>query len=277
MLRFSTTCTQCGTQLSPTSRAHWDKSTHSAICLRCLYDPQLPTVSDEAQEQQAKPPEVINNPTSTGEAGQSAQMEYERRHQKRMAAIDSRFGRWSGLVKFLFHDPQSTRAWQNGALGERIVAEYLTEKLEGKCRILNDRKVPGTRGNIDHIAVASSGVWVIDSKRYAGKLKRINNGAPFRKDYRLHVNGRDRTKLVTGLEWQAAAVRKTLADSTIPVHSALCFVDAEWGIFLEPFQIDGTWVTHRKKLAEIVTTVGPIERDAITAIASLLESKLPQK
>ena len=36
--------------------------------------------------------------------------------------------------------------------------------------MLHDRRIPGTRANIDHIAVASSAVWVIDAKRYNGKL-----------------------------------------------------------------------------------------------------------
>jgi hypothetical protein len=34
--------------------------------------------------------------------------------------------------------------------------------------VLHDRSVPGTRSNIDHLAVVPSGVWVIDTKHYAG-------------------------------------------------------------------------------------------------------------
>jgi hypothetical protein len=37
--------------------------------------------------------------------------------------------------------------------------------------VLHDRRIPGSRANIDHIAIAATGVWVIDSKRYKRKLQ----------------------------------------------------------------------------------------------------------
>ncbi len=37
--------------------------------------------------------------------------------------------------------------------------------------MLHDRRIPGSRANIDHIAIATSGVWVIDAKRYKGKVQ----------------------------------------------------------------------------------------------------------
>jgi hypothetical protein len=38
--------------------------------------------------------------------------------------------------------------------------------------VLHDRAVPRGRANIDHIAVVPSGVWVIDTKRYRGRVRR---------------------------------------------------------------------------------------------------------
>lgn len=35
---------------------------------------------------------------------------------------------------------------------------------------LHDRRVPGTRANIDHIAVSSSGGSVIDAKKYTDQI-----------------------------------------------------------------------------------------------------------
>jgi hypothetical protein len=38
--------------------------------------------------------------------------------------------------------------------------------------VLHDREVPGTRANIDHLVVAGDGVWVVDTKRWAGVCDR---------------------------------------------------------------------------------------------------------
>ena len=70
--------------------------------------------------------------------------------------------------------------------------------------------MPGSRANIDHLAVAPSGVHVIDAKRYKGK---IEVRKPFFGDAKLFIGGRDKTKLVDGLERQAEAVRQRSARS----------------------------------------------------------------
>ena len=72
---------------------------------------------------------------------------------------------------------------------------------------LHNRRMPANRGDIDHIAVAPSGVYVIDTKDWKGKVEIQSPwfGAP-----KLLINGRDRTKLIDGLERQVAAVRSVL-------------------------------------------------------------------
>ena len=45
--------------------------------------------------------------------------------------------------------------------------------------VLHDRAVPGGRANIDHIAVVPSGVWVIDTKHYRGRLEQRDLGGWF--------------------------------------------------------------------------------------------------
>lgn len=53
---------------------------------------------------------------------------------------------------------------------------------------LHDRRVPGTKGNIDHLAVGPGGVYIVDAKRYEGKVERRDVGSFFRPDARLYVN-----------------------------------------------------------------------------------------
>jgi hypothetical protein len=80
----------------------------------------------------------------------------------------------------LSDDPQSTTAWAKGSEGERRLAEHLLRTVGGRAVLLHDRKVPHTRGNIDHIAIAASGVWVIDAKNYNGLVERRDVGGWFK-------------------------------------------------------------------------------------------------
>ena len=90
-------------------------------------------------------------------SGASAQREFDRRKAKRDARIDERFGLFAGVVRAVTVEPQSTRSWATGAVGEQRVATALAA-IPG-VNVLHDRQVPGTRGNIDHIVIAPAGVF----------------------------------------------------------------------------------------------------------------------
>lgn len=141
--------------------------------------------------------------------------------------------------------------------------------------LLHDRKVPGTRGNIDHIVVAASGVWVIDAKAYDGRVERRDVGGLFKTDMRLYVRGRDRTKLAENLGWQIDAVEVVRGELETPVSAALCFVEADWRLFAKPFQVDGVWITWPAKLVEMIEAPGPLSADQVREIASRMASALP--
>jgi hypothetical protein len=83
---------------------------------------------------------------------------------------------------------------------------------------VHDRSVPGTKGNIDHIAVVASGVWIVDAKNYKGTMEQRDVGGLFKTDLRLYEGGRDRTSKAEGLGWQVLAVAKTLKDTDIPIR-----------------------------------------------------------
>src|SRR5262249_38779315 len=154
--------------------------------------------------------------------------------------------------------------------GEERVAATLHEKLEGRAVILHDRRVPGTRGNIDHVVIAQSGAWVIDAKQYSGKVEKRDVGGLFRTDVRLFVGGRDRTKLASGLDWQMAAIRSALADARVPIHGALSFVGAEWPLFFaKPFQLSGVWISWPAKLAELIIADEVMSIDDVERVAQL--------
>jgi hypothetical protein len=177
-------------------------------------------------------------------------------------------------VKRLSHDPQSTRAWAAGAQGEEWVGGNLERLLSNKALLLHDRRVPRTRGNIDHIAIAASGVWVVDAKNYSGRVELRDAGGWFRIDKRLYIGGWDRTNLIDGLDWQATAVERCVADLVVPVRPILCLVKG-WSRWQKPFEIDGTRVTWSTQLAEWIAEPGPLNSATVEQVAARLSRALP--
>lgn len=206
--------------------------------------------------------------------------EYERRSANDQKAIEAKWGtgRIGKVAKFFAEEPQSTKAYAKGADGERRASGYLRRELGDRAVVLDDRMVPGTRGNVDHIVVAPSGIWIVDAKKYVGRVERRDVGGWRTVDERLYVNGRDRTKLATGLEWQIDAVRKVLLTASlegVTIHSALCFTSSQWGMLAKPFQIGGVWVTWAQKLVELILAPTELRVMDINGVASTIGAGLP--
>jgi hypothetical protein len=69
-----------------------------------------------------------------------------------------------------FRASQPTRAWRDGARGERATARRLHRLERHGYVVLHDLQVPGSHANLDHLAIGPAGVFVIDSKHYRGRL-----------------------------------------------------------------------------------------------------------
>jgi hypothetical protein len=198
-------------------------------------------------------------------------------HDRRAALIEQRWGRLARVIKFLSDDPRSITVWAQGSKGERILADHMSRALGDRVVLLHDRRVPRSRSNIDHIAVAASGVWVIDTKNWSGLVERRDVGSWFKVDHRLCVGGRDRTKAVDSMSRQITAVQNALKDTDIPLHAALCFVDAHWGFFAKPFELKGVRVSGPQRLATAIAAEGPLEHDEVLAVSKSLAAALPSK
>ena len=83
----------------------------------------------------------------------------------------------------------------------------------GPAVILHDRRMPQGRRHIDHVAIAPTGVFVIDAKAHSGNV-RIDS--PLFGSAKLRIAGRDSTKLIDGLDRQVAAVSDALARAGHP-------------------------------------------------------------
>jgi hypothetical protein len=207
-------------------------------------------------------------------AGASARREYEKRKAKDEARLREEWGRFGGMAVALSSERQSTRAWATGAVGEERVGYLLDPLRSERVSVLHDRRIPGSRANIDHLVVDSNGIWVIDSKRYKGRPERRVEGGLFRPRIEmLYVNGRNKTALVEGVNWQVQQVRDALEG--VPVAGFLCFVEADWGLLGGPFSVAGVEVLWPKKLVSLVKAAASGSLDVATVTAALAANFRP--
>jgi len=227
------------------------------------------------------PPDVHVVPTiESGVAGASARREHDRRSDKRSAELRDRWGdRVGGWIDRLTVEPQSTRAWAVGAVGEERLAEALSS-VEG-LEVLHDRRVPGTKGNIDHIAIGPAGVFVIDAKFWEGTIQIRDVGGWFRTDRRLYVGRRDRSDSARKMGWQVEAVSTALTRADIepipPVTPVLCFIDGSWPWFRPPGEFEGVRLESERSLAKLFAASQVLDVDSILRIKRVVAAALPAK
>ena len=263
-LRYAGVCRLCGTVLPAGTDAVYERSTRTVRCIECQTAVEVET-------------SVETDPTLIGEgadadggvAGSSARREYERRKAKDEERLRQKWGKLGGIAVALSDEKQSTKAWATGAVGEERLGARLDSLVSESVAVLHDRRIPGTKANIDHIAVTTAGVWVIDAKRYKGRPElRIEGGILRPKVERLLVGRRDCTKLVDGVLKQVGLVRDVVGD--IPVVGSLCFVEADWPLIGGAFATRGVQVLWPKRLAKLlVEAEGEVEvasvRDALAS------------
>ena len=210
-----------------------------------------------------------------GDPGTSARREYERRRTKREERTRENHPRIGNLLLRFQEAPQHERAWATGAAGERELAQSLARRCPGAI-VLHDRRLPGSRANIDHLAVAPSGVHVIDAKRYKGKVEARK---PFFGEAKLVIRGRDQTKLIRGLDRQVEAVQGAIgADAPeVDVHGCLCFVGGQADKpLLRKLSLDGYPLLYPRQLAKLLNRPGELGPDEIRKLAETLAAALPR-
>jgi len=72
-----------------------------------------------------------------------------------------------GILTFTYAKSKGY-SWKKGLEGEKIVSHYLETLPQGYI-VFNDVKLPGSRGNIDHVVIGPTGILVIETKNYEGE------------------------------------------------------------------------------------------------------------
>jgi len=259
-LRYPASCAVCRINLSRGSEAIWDSATKEVTCLACG--------TDEA-------------PFDSGMPGASASAEADRRRDYRVERARRQYGDHAAAVAEDVAEREIAASWRKGSAGESKLAAYIAREVGDTVLALHDRVIPGTKGNIDHIYVASTGIWVVDSKSYQGRVAKREVGPLWRRDNEVFVGGRNRTRLAKGVEWQVDAVIAALRPDPdlkgVEVNAALCFVDSEWGLLDSPFQVGNVWVLYPAALKKRLKKSGRLPVERRRRIARRLDLSLPSR
>ncbi|HWF15178.1 MAG TPA: nuclease-related domain-containing protein [Acidimicrobiales bacterium] len=221
-----------------------------------------------------KPDDRTQDDLDRGTPGASARARYARLRRRDDRRRREVFGRLAPLVALLTGPRRSTEAWAWGAEGEERVGALLDRAVGDRGLLLHDRRIPGSRANIDHVAIVPSGVWVIDAKHYHGRLERRSGRGWFMPRQALYVGRRDRSALIASAERQRAEVARRLPPN-VAVRAALCFTGIETNLFARPFTLDGILVTWPKALSTVLCARGRLDADHRHDLATALGRAFP--
>ncbi|MEO5533707.1 MAG: nuclease-related domain-containing protein [Pseudolysinimonas sp.] len=160
--------------------------------------------------------------------------------------------------------------WRRGAIGERLVGRALEDLIVDGVRVVHDRRIPGSLANIDHIAIAATGVYVVDAKSHVGRPRVDILSATER---RLYLGREDATDLVRGIQRQVRVVSQVVGESSVPVRGILCFSGADWDL-VNGYLVDGVGVTSLDGLADLLRLPGPLSAAEIEGLHGRLGSSL---
>lgn len=268
-LRYAGVCRVCGTDLPARVDAIYERTTKTVRCVQCPTDvsANIESAPEPAVvEEESAPVTMVDE---GGVAGSSARRVYERRKAKDEERLRQKWGKLGGIAVALSDEKQSTKAWATGAVGEERLGARLDSLASESIAVLHDRRIPGTKANIDHVAITAAGIWVIDAKRYKGRPELKIEGGILRPRVEMVLVGRrDCTKLVDGVLKQIDLVREVVGD--LPIKGALCFVEADWPLIGGAFTTRDVHVLWPKRLAKLLTeSEGSVEvpatREALAA------------
>lgn len=157
------------------------------------------------------------------------------------AGVVMAVGAAASVGRQLFGRRQTTEAWRKGADGEVQTARVL-DRLPRSFSVRHDLPMPGSRANIDHVVIGPTGVFTIETKRYASGV-RIRHG-------RVVAGGAARSGIVTQAQRQATAVSDRLGRPVTPLIVVHGGVDVGW---FGSAVVDGVRICSPGRLCKAIT------------------------
>ncbi|NYG06125.1 hypothetical protein BJ986_000612 [Phycicoccus badiiscoriae] len=144
---------------------------------------------------------------------------------------------------------------------------------------LHNRRVPGRRGPIEHIAIGASGVYVIDALHFknASIEVRPSDGVDGSGDD-LVVGGRVMNPAVRAVAQRVEVLRLILVAAgldNVPVTGALCFVDGLLPLGVADLEVGGMHVLRPSGLTALVAGPGMFGPEDRQTLLDFLAERLP--
>jgi hypothetical protein len=147
--------------------------------------------------------------------------------------------------KLRFHPSSDTRAWRDGARGERATARLLRRLERRGFVVFHDLAIPGTPANADHLVIGPPGVVLVDSKRYTGQVTQGRDGRVWHDRYPMD-------RALRALLLEAEAISSALGVEVRPVVCVHGAGVARGGLAAGPVQL-----VPAARLRQLLLTAAP--------------------
>lgn len=200
-------------------------------------------------------------------------------------------GGWHPAERRFGRSPWPPSARHGGAAAasdagrEFRVGPALREGLRGGEMIFSDRRVAGIgastggRARIDLLVVATSGVWVIDAKKWSAVSFRLSDRTGSVSQLRAGIQ--DLTPFVVKLREDLASVRGIVRDPSVPVRPAVAILPEQCRLAAglrfrlgKPVWCGDVLVGPPTALLQQIRRPGPLTRDQVVHIGHRLDEAL---
>lgn len=168
----------------------------------------------------------------------------------------------------------SAGAWEAGAEGERRVAQALTA-LPPEWLVLHDRLLmPGrSEANLDHVVVGPAGVFLIDSKNWAGRISEYQ-GSVFK-----HAGGPDGQRRHVPLDHQFDGAFRMATEMArriqVGVTVVIALSGSQGAAFGEPRVVRSVWVVPMARLEAWLQSRPPAGIPDVDRLGVLVRTEFP--
>ena len=146
--------------------------------------------------------------------------------------------------------------------------------------ILTNRRGSKPNDHIDFVVVAPSGVWVIDAKRWNGKITFKTTDFTEKKQT-LFVGPRNRTRRIQEIYGNLRPVANLINDVNVPIRAVAVFVEGDWDYKVASefrkgklIQYEGVWLSPTLTISAKIKLPGPLDAEAVQRIGKLLDKGL---
>ena len=176
---------------------------------------------------------------------------------------------------------RSSRGRQPGLTGQpdASIRAFLESAAASGVLSLHDRRMPGRRSRIGHLAFGAGGVFVIDvvrAKNASVEVLELDDLDPASRE--LVVGGQPMTDAVIATQGRVAIVRALLDEvelTSVPTIGVICFVDASVPSDAD-LAVAGVRVVDRTGLSALVQDIdGTLDEESRETLLEYLTERLP--